>query len=322
MSDQRSDSPPVAESWDTYWRGARGSAPCGGEGSSHRLVLSFWDEFFKTVQAEYNAPSIIDIASGGGAVLERANGVFGGHLPDFTCLDVSAAAIGMIRERFPGARGIVADARATPLAAASYDVATSQFGIEYAGLEAVDEIARLIAPAGKLALLLHNREGGIYRQCAASLDAIERMRSARFIPYSMAMLEKGFAASRGGDRAQYEAAAKRLAPAVREMESIMRDHGRHVADGTIVGLYDEVKRIVSRLQRYEPSDVLNWLKNLDREMPTYAGRMASMCEVAIDAETFSKLRDRVRAQGYTIVRGDALADGPQALAWALVATRG
>ena len=50
------------------------------------------------------------------------------------------------------------------------------------------------------------------QHCTASLDAIERMQQAKFIPYAIAMFDKGFAACRGADRAAYEAAAKQLAP--------------------------------------------------------------------------------------------------------------
>lgn len=323
MSDQKSDSSPIAESWDTYWQGARRSPACSSEGSSHPAVLSFWEEFFETVGNQYDAPKIIDIASGSGAVVERARSALGGPLTDFTCVDISASAINMVQRRFPEVHGVVADVRSLPLDGARYDIATSQFGIEYAGLEAIHEVARLIAPGGQLALLLHNRAGGIYRQCAASLDAIQKMQDAKFIPYSIAMFEEGFAACRGADRAKYDAAAKRLVPAVRTMESIMMQHGKHVADGTIIGLYNDVRRMHSRMLNYEPAEVLSWLKNLEGELPTYAGRMSSMCNAAIDAEAFEQLCDELRSEGYTILRGDPLKnpDRDQPLAWALVAAK-
>ncbi len=323
MTDHTSDFTPIAESWDTYWHGAQhGAAYCGG-GTSHPLVLSFWSDFFKAVRDQYNTPKIIDIASGGGAVVECAMSTFDGQLEEFTCLDISDSAISMLEQRFPDVHGIVADACAIPLDSASYDIVTSQFGIEYAGLEAIDEVARLIAPGGQLALLLHNLAGGIYRQCAASLDAIEKLQEAKFIPLSIIMFEEGFAAIRGADPAKYDAAAMNLRPAIRAMESIVMQHGKHVADGTIMRLFDDVKIMHGRMQHYEPSEVLGWLRKMEGEVQAYAGRMASMCNAAIDAEVFEKLCDKLKGQGHKILRGEALINPDQnvPLAWALVATK-
>ena len=323
MTDDKSDFTPIAESWDTYWHGAQhGAAYCGG-GTSHPLVLSFWDEFFKKIRDQYNTPKIIDIASGGGAIVESAKSAFDGQLQEFTCLDISDSAISMLEQRFPGVHGIVADACAIPLDSATYDIVTSQFGIEYAGLEAIDEVVRLIAPGGQLALLLHNRAGGIYRQCAASLDAIEKLQDARFIPLSITMFDEGFAAIRGADPAKHDAAARELVPAIRTVESIIMQHGKHVADGTIMRLFNDVKTMHNRIQNYESSEVLGWLRKMDGEVQAYAGRMASMCNAAIDAKAFEQLTDKLKDQGYKILRGDALVNPDQdvPLAWALVAAK-
>jgi ubiquinone/menaquinone biosynthesis C-methylase UbiE len=323
MTDRKSDAPPVVESWDTYWDRTAYGAAYTSEGVSHPAIQSFWDDFFRTVRTQYDAPKIIDIASGNGAVVECAESGFGGQLPDFTCLDVSASAIRILEQRFPAVHTIVADACQIPLDSAGYDIATSQFGIEYAGLEAIDEVARLIAPGGQLALLLHNKAGSIYKECAASLDAIEKMQEARFIPYAIAMFEKGFAACSGADRADYEAAAKQLAPAVRALESIMMQHGKHVAGDTVMRLYDDVGKMHEHIQHYEPSDVLDWLNRLEGELQAFAGRMTSMCGAAIDSNTFDRLCEALRSQAFTTVRAEALAEPDQQLplAWALIAIR-
>lgn len=323
MTDRNSNSLPLSDSWDTFWHDTLYGAAYTSGGISHPAIQTFWDDFFRAARAKYDTPKIIDIASGNGAVVECAKSAFGGQLPNFTCLDVSASAIDILEQRFPAVHTIVADACQIPLDSAGYDIATSQFGIEYAGLEAIDEIARLIAPGGQLALLLHNRAGGIYRECAASLDAIERTQVAKFIPYSIAMFEKGFAACRGADRAEYEAAAKQLAPAVQALESIMTQHGEHVAGDTVMRLYEDVGRIHERIQHYEPSDVLNWLSRMDRELHTFAGRMASMCGAAIDSKTFDRLCQGLRRRDYTVIRAEALAVSDQQLplAWVLIAVR-
>ena len=196
MMDEKSEPLPVIESWDTYWQGAQASAAYTGGGSSHPLVLSFWDDYFRDVRDRDGEPKIIDIASGNGAVAASASKAFAGALPEFTCLDVSSAAIRMLEKRFSGVHGVVADATAIPLDSASYDIATSQFGLEYAGLEALDEVTRLIVQGGELALMLHYHGGVIYEECGASLEAVSEMQAAKFTPKYIAMFEAGFAAIR------------------------------------------------------------------------------------------------------------------------------
>lgn len=323
MTNEKSEPLPVIESWDTYWQGAQASAAYTGGGTSDPLILSFWDDYFRGVQSQHGEPKIIDIASGNGAVVECASSAFGGQLPEFACLDVSASAIRMLENRFPGVRGVVADAAAIPLNSASYDIATSQFGIEYAGLEAIDEVTRLIAPGGELALLLHHRGGIIYRQCDASLDAVSKMQDAKFISNCIAVFEAGFAALKGGDRARYSAAGRQFGPAIRTMEAILMRHGRQVADGTILKLYRDVRIIHARIRRYEPSEVLGWLKKMQKEIEAYAGRMASMRDVAIDAARFEQMRAALAENGFEILRAEPLVHRDQDLpmAWALIAKK-
>jgi len=313
----------VDESWDTYWRGALSGAAFTSGGTSHPAIQAFWIEFFRATRAADEAPEIIDIASGTGAVIECAKSAYDGQLPDFTCLDVSASAIRILEQRYPSTRTIVANASKIPLDSHDFDIVTSQFGIEYAGVDAIDEVARLVAPGGQLCLLLHNLAGSIHEECAASLDAIERMQQAEFIPHAIAMFESGFAACGGAERADYDIAAKRLAPAVQVLESIMTQHGKHVAGDMVMRLYDDVATIHEQMRHYVPSEVLEWLNRLHGELHAFAGRMASMCDAAIDRTAFERICDGLREHSFSIARADALVNpGQQSpLAWALIATR-
>lgn len=321
MSDTGRD--PTAASWDTYWQGAGEAGAYTGGGSTHPAVVAFWQEFFRDIREHYAEPRIVDIASGNGAVVEHAAEAFGGSLPAFTCVDIAPAAIGTLEQRFAGLTGVVADARSIPLESGAYDVATSQFGVEYAGPDALDEMIRLVAPGGRLALLVHHADGGIYRQCAASREALARLREARFLPLAAKMLETGFAAVRGGDRAAHESATRAYVPALRAAEAILRQYGQHVADGTIVRLYRDIRDIHGRMARYEGAEVLGWLGRLEREIEAYEGRMDSMCRAAVDAAGFDAMVERIRRAGLEIRRAGPLANPATELplAWELIAAR-
>jgi SAM-dependent methyltransferase len=323
MNNHISDHSRVADSWDNYWHDTDDIGAYSSDGVTHPAILAFWEQYFQTVKQAYNTPRIIDIASGNGAVVERALAAFGDAPADLTCLDVSEAAIKNILDRFPQVDGIVTDARSIPLDSGSFDVVTSQFGVEYAGLEAINEVARLLAKGGQLTLLLHNQAGSIYRECVESLDAIVRLKDSGFIEHAIEMFKAGFEAVRGADRAPYEAAAKKLAPALGALENIMTQYGLDVAGDTICRLYNDVGDIHQKIQHYEPDDVLAWLNSINGELDAYAGRMSSMSESAIDSDSFDQIVDDLRNQEYTIEGAEPLIlpnhDLP--LAWVLIARK-
>lgn len=314
----------VGESWSTYWRGADGAQAWSAGGSAHPRVLAFWQELFAFARDLYRAPLIADIAGGSGALTGVAREVFDGGEVRLLCLDVSAAAVHMAEQRFPGIEGVVADARALPLDDASCEVVASQFGIEYAGTPALDEALRVVGERGLLAVLAHYREGLIHARCRASRDAVAELRASAFAEKARAMFAAGFAAlSPGGDPEAYRQAGRDLAPAIRRVEQIMASYGREVADSTIVRLYRDVRDIHANMDRYERADVLDWLARMETEIHAYHGRMASMCEAAIDEQAFVSWCERVRSGGFDLLRAEALAGGAgeAPLGWVLVARR-
>lgn len=321
MNDQNSNSSQVADSWDTYWHGTGNIGAFSSGGVNHPLILKFWDELLANIEHHDKAEKLLDIASGNGAVVERALASFSENAVEITCIDVSEAAIDNIRDRFPQVKGIVTDAREIPLESGGYDIVTSQFGVEYAGIRAINEAARMVASGGQLALMLHNQQSSIHQECVESLAAIAQLQSCAFIPAAIEMFDAGFKAVRGADREPYETAAKKLAPAISALEDIMRQYGQQVAGETISRLYNDVDQIHQRIQHYEPTEILGWLGRMDGELDAYAGRMSSMSESAIDGEAFERICDDLRNQGFTIERAEALtiSGQDQPLAWVLMA---
>lgn len=313
---------PVAESWDTYWRGTRDGAAYASEGANHPEFPAFWHRVLQTAGSAHKDTRMVDIACGNGAVEGCVYAAFQGALPELYCLDISEAAVGAAVRRFSGTRGIVADARAIPLRSREFMLVTSQFGIEYAGPGALPEAARLVAPGGRLALLMHYREGSIFRECSASLDAVETLLRAEFIPLALRMFEAAFAASGSPGRGAYEAAARRLLPGYRALEAVMQKHGQHVAADTALRLYNDVARIQRDMRAYDAKEVLDWLRRMEGELQAYAGRMASMCAAAIDRNAFDAACGELAGMGFELNRAEPLqVPGAPPLAWALVAER-
>ena len=309
--------------WDTYWEGTRDAEAYASGGVSHPVVASFWDNALSDYFATREDGKILDIATGSGAVVERLTQQSGTESYEVTCVDISAAAIDVVRSRYPNVVGVVADAKSIPLDSGQYDLVTSQFGIEYAGLAAHDEASRLLATDGSLILMMHIRPGVIFDECATALDAIKRTRTSGFVTYAKRFFEAGFAAVRGADRASYDRAGLQFNPAIQEVKSVLSEHGEHVAGDTIARLYSDVQRIHGRIQYYEPDDVLSWLRTMDSELSEYEERMASMCDAATNVKIFSKVCENLRRRGLEIVTGEPLvaANDKLPIAWILHATR-
>lgn len=314
-------SPGVVDDWDRYWKGSRDGAAFSSGGISHPAVSAFWTVFF--LAADPQQARIIDVAAGTGSVVAAAQQV-GRNPEDFICIDTSSAAITTLCAQYPGVQGVVADALSIPLADNSLDFATSQFGVEYAGVKAVDEMVRLLVPGGRIALVMHCQASIIYEEAVSSLDAIARLKTSRFLPLAIKMFRLGFAvlSDKSKEKSEeFRAAATEFKPAFKSLEPIMDEHGTHVAGDTICELYNEVAHIRARMHKYEEKEVLEWLAKMTKELDAYEGRMASMCEAALQADDLDVLCDGLRNKQLEIQQAELLrvSNHPSPLAWVLTA---
>jgi len=321
MADSTPDSPTSTAHWEKYWQGAGEVSSYTHQGQSHVALSGFWQDFFQPLVA--SDPKIIDIASGTGAVLESAFQAFNGRLPAFDCLDTSASAIATLTRRFPGVQGHVADAAAIPLESTSFDVATSQFGVEYAGLPAIVEMTRLLKSGGRLALVMHHAGGIIHEECSANRDAVNAFLETGFPARALDMFRSGFAACRGADQAPFQQAASRLMATFPQVESILDHYGKHVAGDTILRLYNDIAAIGDRIQHYDENEVLAWMENMHSELDAYAGRADSMSRAALSQSGFSGIVDGLLRQGFVVQRSEPLTipTHTRPLAWVLLAVK-
>jgi SAM-dependent methyltransferase len=219
---------------------------------------------------------------------------------------------------------IVADALRPPFGARSFAVVTSQFGLEYAGPGALAEAARLVAPGGVLAAVLHLRDGGIFRECATNREAIDGFRNSALLPRFDDVYRAAWAVkqSAGAIDALREADRK-LAASVKDCEEVLRRFGREVAGGTLYRIYQDVGHMHARLGAYDPGEMATWIEKMGRELDSYAGRMASMLAAALDTSQIARATRELVGAGLGIRLGGVLKFGqpPAPCAWAIVAER-
>lgn len=317
------ESDKTASSWDTYWQGDQSSPAFSSSGVNHQEIEAFWQAFFRTMAERYQSPKMVDIASGNGALAEAAFAICGDNAIDISCVDISAAAIANITNRFPAIHGVVSDARAIPLAPASFDIVSSQFGVEYAGMEAIDQAIKLVAANGTLGFLLHYSGGKISSECAENLHAIEVLQNYKFVETARTMFKAGFDAMAGNDRGPYDQAANQLAEILPFVENLIEEHGENIAGGTVLKLYNDIGKIHSKLQNYDAAEVLNWLAQMQNELAAYQERMQSMLSAAIDQQSFDEIRAKLDAAGFSLQQQQLLLEKQteSPLAWMISARK-
>lgn len=160
-----------APEWDEYWRDAAPGKGClpGAPGEVSRALERCWVQFARSLP---RGARVLDIASGDGAVaraLLRVRKDLRLEAVDLADIKRHAADI-----RFHA--GV--DAAALPFPDASFSAATSQFGIEYAAPEALDEAVRVLQPGGTLRLVIHHRASRAVRHNAGRAAAIRALLDA------------------------------------------------------------------------------------------------------------------------------------------------
>lgn len=316
--------PSATHGWDTYWQGTRDGDSYAAGGARHPAITSFWQMTLGELLASVRDDTrVLDIATGSGAVVESLFRQAGDKKLNITCVDISEAAIASVRERFPVVTGIVADARSIPLEASSYDLITSQFGIEYAGIEGIHEAARLVAAEGSLVLLVHCRPGAIYAECAMSLKVIDQLRQARFFPRAKALFKTGFSAVRNRDQRAYERAVHKFKPLIRLLVQTKLKYGESVASGLVLRLHNDLHQISQSLQKYDANEVFVWLDRLDREALSYRSRMKSMTDAALSQQQAEQMRLDLSGDGFSITEITPVLDDAtnMQLAWSIQARR-
>ncbi len=310
-------------SWDRYWRGTHENAALQESGAQDSALAEFWLAFFQQHLDSEDSPRVLDLACGNGAVTGFARAACPGA--SLFAVDGSASALQALQQRYPESHCVVADAAALPFPPQSFTVVASQFGVEYAGLAALENAAELVEPDGYMVALLHLQDGVIHRECAANLDAILALQQIELLPLARSAFAAGFALNAGtGSVAAFKEAEQRFTPAVRALEKLLRDRGDGMAGGLARQLYRDIAQMYPRMSAYEPAELLSWVDGMVVELEAYRLRMAAMVEVAQDRQAVEKVVKALQADGLELQRFDQLglaASAREAGAWQVVLKR-
>jgi SAM-dependent methyltransferase len=165
----------------------------------YRNLEGFIDEgeknAFRRVRADARRGRVLDIGVGGG----RTAGILLVETKDYVGIDYTAAMVEICREKHPGTRFELADARDLARFAAA-EFALVQFS--YNGIDAVDEegrrrvlreVWRALAPGGAFFFSTFNRLGPGFTQHRLTLRRLDFSRGPRGIVWSLAKFAGGMA---------------------------------------------------------------------------------------------------------------------------------
>lgn len=228
--------PHAQQSWSRYWDGNAGKAPeqAISEGRFGPVLRRHWEAVFKNSAAFPENGRMLDLACGAGVVGRLARDRVGGGI-DIVGVDLSSAAARQAET------GLVGNIALLPFGPGCFDRIVSQFGIEYAGLPAFREAARVLTPAGQFSAVVHVKHGAIWRENATCLDIVQRTMDAGILHKCRLRLQTGYKLDRGAaapaafDRrtAAFEAAARAVLVALRDAADCAAKRYRPAPAGSV-----------------------------------------------------------------------------------------
>lgn len=296
--------------WSEYWEqdGTQGEVFVSIKGKRHPALAEHWRAFFADIDAD---SSVLDIASGAGSIFASLPDE---HGFDLYASDIAAAALELLSGRITDVTTVVSSADSLPFGDATFDVVVSQFGIEYAGIDAFAEAARVVASGGRLAVLAHIRDGYIDASNKAQLAEAILARDSGFIARAVELTRAAF----GNDPA-------RLAREEEAFVSLIQALGQAVIRckrGVHSHLLGGFRRLYENRRHYDAADIVQWLEGMDDEVARAIDRLSRMRNAALSEEDIRTVQGDLQNFGLNDVQAEPFMAGhKRPVAWDIGARR-
>ena len=271
--------------WSDYWQkdSADGEVFVNAEGDRHPALAEFWQAHFADLD---HGARVIDLASGAGSIYA--------HLPEehtfqLSAADISDIALAALQERFPQVSAIVCSADSIPLDDQSFDAVVTQFGVEYAGVDAFAEAARLVAPGGRFVGLCHIQDGYIDSDNQEQLAAARIVAEQAFIDHASRLITAVFSADPAALKDAQDAFAKAATPVGERM--------RRCRKGIHTYLFQGFRQLYEKRQQYDLGDITGWLDAMRGELDVNLERLSRMCGAALSESDVRDIKRIFEAQG-------------------------
>lgn len=293
--------------WSDYWRSGRTEVmtvqtPAGPVAFDTGPI---WTEWFAAFES---GSALLDLATGNGQVAAHASRAAADSGRSFAITGVDYAEVEAAGAALPADCRLMGGValEQLPFPAAAFDGASSQFGIEYADTRAaLQELARVLKPGGRVLMMVHHADSVITRQTAdqiAAYDAVLGKSAAiRHARRAFTAHLKGLAAD-GPEEA--------LRVAVRQATMRLEPTAAFEPVRYMVGYLDDLAR---RIDAYEPRSALERLDIFEAGNAAWRHRQQSQGLAALDGPDLDLFIQRAARAGLTLDAKAELSDGQGAL---------
>ena len=305
--------------WDRYWHFDR-VASCfdaGGAEDYDDSVATGWRQFFEGLP---DHARILDLCCGNGAValIAAETGLARGK--DFEIVAVDQAAIDPRAYVTRHREAIEAiefhsgtAAEALPFDDDRFDAAVSQYGIEYSDMgRSLGELGRVIAPGGRVRLVLHAADGvvsrdsrGVIAEADFLLDTIDLPGAARRCFIAVSAAERTPDASEAAHneaRASLAAFEAALGATARRVPGAMDQTMLRNAGAVLLDTFN-------RRARFDVDQLVAKTDELGAEIGAHRGRLQALVDAAVERAEVVWIEAALRTGGAAEFRHEELRKG-------------
>jgi ubiquinone/menaquinone biosynthesis C-methylase UbiE len=301
----RAESTQSKDPWTAYWQTGAGSSCFKGIESECHLT-QLWDEHVDAmpdhVDAMPDKARMLDLATGNGTVARicaaraRARGIHlnidvidAAEIDPPACLPDPEQLLSSIH--FHGNTRL----EALKFRDGTFSSVVSQFGFEHAcETRAAAEAARVLAPGGRLRLVIHARVGAVARDIDLRLARMHRVLVENG-PVSLALeLARAYEA---GDVSAIDNKSQHL-PAAAELIKRFRDHP--LSDDSALFYSTEFLMLWAHREQYNPADLRRSIEDGWTNINDMAIRQEQLLEAVRSEEDMERLQQLFKAFGWTV----------------------
>lgn len=276
--------------WRDFWKADREASCVPQNRDTEHEIYAHWRAIFAGMP---DNSRILDIATGNGILLRQAAEAAGEKRFDLTGIDLADINphhhVSGLQQRTQDIRFIGGvNAERLPFEAQSFDVVVSQYGLEYASLDAaLDEVERVLRPKGYFCWLAHTKNSEVVMQnrdhhvqvnfllapggpIAAMDKLISQIRRKKDLRWSMAKLDR----------------------TMRSAEQFCRDNP---PAGIVTETCNILADVANRWHAYYPADLVKMIENSKRELVAHRQRIKDLQSAVVSDEREQQLRDRLSA---------------------------
>lgn len=262
--------------WSDYWRSGRTDVMTVQTASGPVAFDAepLWTAWFQGFSAGAN---LLDLATGNGQVVTYAARAASAGDTTLSVTGVDYAEVEAASDRLPAGCRLMGGVamESLPFPPATFDGASSQFGIEYADTrQALLELGRVLRPGGRALMLIHHSESVITRQTAEQIAAYDavlgRSSAVRHTRRAYAAQLRGSPDRRAEDN---------MREALQQTAALLGSSLAFAPVRYMVGYLEDLSRGIAS---YEPASALARLDAFETGNAAWRHRQQSQVTAALD----------------------------------------